>query len=195
MIPKGPDVTLFAPTEELADAPQLLQENPSLKRRKLPTLEHPALDLYAGYSDFLVKTALIRSDKWKGGLGPAAGDPSQAAALVAHLAHADVEHIVILALNNQNRLMAIHETAIGGASSSGVELRQAFKVPVLVGASNVIMVHNHPSGDPHPSRDDIVLTQKVYAGYKCLGIKMLDHVIVALNGSYSMYEHDQLPSD
>lgn len=194
MIPTGPDVTLFAPTEDLADTPQnVLRANPQLRRRKLPTLEHPALDLYAGYSDYLVKTALIRSEKWRGGAGPTVGSGQAAADLTMHLAHADQEHMVILATNNQTRLMAIHESAIGGASQMGIELRQMLKVPVLVGASNVIMVHNHPGGDPTPSRQDVAMTQAAFAAFKCLEIRLLDHVIVAMNGYYSFYEHGIMP--
>jgi DNA repair protein RadC len=193
MIPVGPDVTLYAPTEDLTDTFASEQteflSNP-LRRRKLPTLEHPALDLYAGYSDYLVKTAIIRSDKWKNTPGPDVSSAAKAAELTRHLAFADQEHIVVLALNGQNRLLAIHETSIGGASYSNIEMRQALKVPVLVSAAAVILVHNHPGGDPSPSQPDRELTAALLPAYKCLGIPLVDHVIIGLNGEYwSFFEH------
>lgn len=199
MIPTGPDVTLFAPTEDLTDTlgaaaaeqTELTYErNPKLRRRKLPTLEHPSLDLYAGYSDYLVKTAMIRSDKWRGKPGPEVSNAEAAAELTRHLIYADQEHIVVLALNGQNRLLAIHETSIGGASYSNIEMRQALKVPVLVSAAAVILVHNHPGGYPTPSMPDRELTAALIPAYKCLGIPLVDHVIVGLHGGYySFFEH------
>jgi len=189
-IPSGPDVTLFAPTEDLTDTQPGLLSNP---RRRTHTFEHPALDLYAGHADFLVKTALIRSDRWKGGAGPLVQNGEDAAALCAHLAHADQEHIIVLSINKQNRLMSIHETAIGGMSESSVELKQALKVPVLSGAAAVILVHNHPGGNPQPSRPDIEMTTRIGQAFDCLGITLLDHVIVALGGSFSFYEHGLMP--
>jgi len=194
MIHEGPDVTLYSPTEDLTDtAPVAFRKNP-LRRRKLPSLEHPALDLYAGYSDFLVKTALIRSEKWKGKPGPDVSSAKAAAELTRHLAYADQEHIVVLAINGQNRLLAIHETSIGGASYSNIEMRQALKVPVLVSAAAVILVHNHPGGEPEASAPDRELTKALAPAYKCLGIPLVDHVIVALNGYWSFFEHGLIPT-
>jgi DNA repair protein RadC len=182
-VPAGPDIEFFAPSEDLADP--VRRQNPARRR---PTLEHPALDLYAGSDGFLVRTALIRSERYRAGTGPVIRTSDDICRLVQHLAHADQEHFVVLAVSNQNRLMAIHESSVGGTSKTLVELRHAIKVPFLVGAQAIAVVHNHPSGDPTPSPDDIDLTKRLKEAVDCVGLTFLDHVIVSTGGCVSFHD-------
>lgn len=185
---EGPDVVLTMPAEELA-LETFAQPNARRKR----SLEQSALDLYAGNEKYLVRTALIRADNYDNGKrAPTIRSGQDAADLTQHLVHADQEHLVILALNAQMKLVAIHETAVGATSSVGQEIRHIIKVAVLVAATGVIMVHNHPSGDPTPSDPDRAITKHAGEAFECVGIALLDHVIVAAGGWRSFYQMGML---
>jgi DNA repair protein RadC len=176
----GPDAVMKLPSAALADPPP--RARPNRARR----IEHPASDLYAGHDGFLVRTAIIRSDRFTSmRSAPQIMNGEAAAELCEHLAYSDQEHLVILALSSQMRLLAIHETAIGGASGVGQQPLHIIKVGVLVSSTRVIMVHNHPSGDPTPSREDELMTKAVEKALDCVGIILVDHVIVAADGHSS----------
>ena len=89
---------------------------------------------------------------------------------------------MVLSMNANMKLLAIHESAIGGSSSAQVELQHAIKSPLLVSARAAIIVHNHPSGSTEFSSPDIALTKKVKAGFDCIGVSLLDHVVIARGG-------------
>jgi hypothetical protein len=137
----GADVTLFLPTDELAAIPA--RPNAPAKRRK-PMLEHPALDLYAGNAKYLVRTAIIRSEDWNSKAptrdAPTIRSSRDIAELTAHLAYADQEHMVSIALNNSMKLLAIHEVAVGHTSGVSQELRHIVKVAFLTSASVMAVV-------------------------------------------------------
>lgn len=71
--------------------------------------------------------------------------------------------------------------SIGSLNSTVVHPREVFKTAVLASAASVILAHNHPSGDPTPSKEDIGLTKKLVEAGEILGIKVLDHIIVGVN--------------
>ena len=81
---------------------------------------------------------------------------------------------------------------IGTLTSSLVHPREVFAGPLKDRAASVIVVHNHPSGDPHPSRKDIEATQQLIAGGILLGIPVRDHLIVSREGYYSFKNHHML---
>lgn len=93
------------------------------------------------------------------------------------------EHFVVLMLNAQNRLVAFHRTATGTLSASLVHPREVFG-PALrtLGVASLILVHNHPSGDPTPSREDTRLTRQLSEAGKLLDITVHDHLIIG-NGT------------
>jgi hypothetical protein len=179
----GPDVILLAPVEGIV----LDSFLPNAARRKR-TLEHPSLDLYAGNERFLVRTALIRAEGWAEGKdAPTIMNGEDAAVLVEHLQYADQEHVVVLSMSAANKLLAIHEMGIGGTSSAQVETRHLVKVAMLTAASGVILVHNHPSGNPEPSDEDVMLTAAAKKAFACVGIQLLDHIIIAARGHTSLF--------
>jgi len=87
------------------------------------------------------------------------------------------EHFLTVLLDSRNRVMCVAPVSVG--SSSLAHPREVFKEAVSASAASVIFVHNHPSGDPQPSEDDIKLTKRLVEAGAIVGIEVLDHVIVA----------------
>jgi DNA repair protein RadC len=93
------------------------------------------------------------------------------------------EHFYLIALNTRNYSVA--EVSIGILNSSLVHPREVFAEAIKNRAASIILVHNHPSDDPTPSKDDVILTQKLVAAGKILGIEVTDHIIVTKNDFFS----------
>jgi DNA repair protein RadC len=106
----------------------------------------------------------------------------------ARLAHATVEEFWVLGLDVRHRLQ--FEACVARGCLTGVEVhpREVFRPLIRAGAAACIVAHNHPSGDPTPSRDDLLLTARLREVGELVGIPVLDHVIVATNGYVSIAE-------
>ncbi len=102
------------------------------------------------------------------------------------LAHETREQFRVLFLDNQNKLMADEVLGVGTVNHAPAYPREIMKRALELGSSNLILVHNHPSGDPSPSRDDIDLTKAIVEAGRALGIKIHDHVIVGREGVASL---------
>src|SRR5215475_2947841 len=98
--------------------------------------------------------------------------------LHTYLAGVDREHFVVLMLDQKNKVIGIHTVSIGSLTASIVHPREVFKPAILSNAAALILAHNHPSGAPQPSQEDRVLTVRLVAAGKLLGISVLDHVII-----------------
>lgn len=98
------------------------------------------------------------------------------------LENCDREHFVVIYLNRKGSVTAANVVSIGGLHSSIVHPREVFKPAILTSSSSMILVHNHPSGDPTPSHEDIELTRRLINAGDILGIKVLDHIIIGANG-------------
>lgn len=123
---------------------------------------------------------------------PAISSPADVHALLGgRLAHLDREHFVVCLLDTKNRVIGSPTVSIGTLSSSLVHSREVFKPAIKSSAASVILAHNHPSGDVHPSREDRDVTKKLVDAAKIIGIEILDHVIVG-DGFFSMKEHGML---
>ena len=88
------------------------------------------------------------------------------------------ESFQILTLNPKSKLIDRHLITLGLADSSLVHPREVFRPAILDGASSIILVHNHPSGDPTPSVEDIRITRQLIEAGNILGIKILDHIVI-----------------
>ncbi|MCK5433744.1 MAG: DNA repair protein RadC [Dehalococcoidales bacterium] len=88
------------------------------------------------------------------------------------------EHFLALLLDTRNRLIKVAEISIGSLDSSIVHPREVFREAISASAASVIFVHNHPSGDPEASEDDIKLTKRLTEVGEIVGIDVLDHIIV-----------------
>ena len=96
----------------------------------------------------------------------------------------DVADLLINELKYEKReILKIQDIALGGTSFAVFEIKDVLKEAIKIGAPKIILVHNHPSGDPTPSHDDIELTQKLEQVSKMLEIELLDHVVIG-DGKY-----------
>ncbi len=102
------------------------------------------------------------------------------------------EHFVVLLLDNKNNFMGKKVISKGTVDQSPVYPREVFRYAILKCASGIILGHNHPGGDPKPSQNDLELTNKIKQGAQLMGLRLLDHIIVARDGHYSFNEHGQL---
>lgn len=93
------------------------------------------------------------------------------------------EHFYIIALNSRNHSIA--EVSVGSLNASVVHPREVFAEAIKSKAASVVFAHNHPSGDPEPSEDDLVITKKLVESGKILGIGVVDHIIVAKDKFFS----------
>lgn len=118
---------------------------------------------------------------------PAVNNPEDAARLVMGRMHClDREEFRVILLNTKNRVIQVETVAVGTLNSSGVEPREVFKNAIRRSAAAVILVHNHPSGDPTPTRQDIGLTQRLVQAGELVGIEILDHIIIGDNKYVSL---------
>ena len=97
----------------------------------------------------------------------------------------DREHFWALALNTKNQLLRVVEVSVGSLSASIVHPRELFKDAIRLSAASVVVVHNHPSGDPTPSGADLQLTRRLVRAGDILGIDVLDHVVIGDGGSHA----------
>lgn len=114
-------------------------------------------------------------------------NPEKVARLVrSKLKDYSKEHFYLIALDSRN--WSIHEVSLGTLNASIVHPREAFTEAIKSKASSVIIVHNHPSGDPEPSQDDLEITKRLVEAGKILDIEVLDHIIVTKKTFLSMKE-------
>lgn len=99
-----------------------------------------------------------------------------------HLAHGRTEQLLALFLDAANRLQREEPIGVGSASGVVVDPRQVLQRALELGASGMILVHNHPSGDTRPSAADIDTTRRIAAAARALDIRVHDHLIVAPSG-------------
>lgn len=102
---------------------------------------------------------------------------------MAHLTH---ERVRVLYLNTQNRLILDEKVADGDIDEAAIHPRKVIHKAMDIGAAALILVHNHPSGSPQPSRADIQITNRIMEAGRLLGITVHDHVIIGREGHVSM---------
>jgi len=116
-------------------------------------------------------------------------DPeSVAKAIRASIKDKAKEHFKLILLNPRNRIIGISTISIGTLNASLVHPREVFKDAITHSAASVVLAHNHPSGDPEPSEDDITITKRLIEAGKILGVEVIDHIIVGKNGFFSFKE-------
>lgn len=105
--------------------------------------------------------------------------PQDAAALVQYEMSALVqEHLWVLVLDTRNRVLAIEKLYVGSLNASTVRVAEVFKPAIQRNAASLVVVHNHPSGDPTPSPEDVALTRALVQAGKLLDIEVLDHLVI-----------------
>ena len=96
------------------------------------------------------------------------------------------EHFRILMLNTKNIVINIKDIFIGASDSSVIETRKVFKEALKYNAKNITICHNHPSGDPNPSKEDVNISLRIKEAGKIIGIDLLDHIIIGDNRFVSL---------
>ena len=120
--------------------------------------------------------------------GPRLERPEQVAHYCKDLGDLGQESFHVLTLDRKHKVIGRHMASLGSLTASLVHPREVFRPALLDNAASVILVHNHPSGEPEPSRDDRELTERLVQAGEILGIKILDHVIVGRGRHYSFVE-------
>jgi DNA repair protein RadC len=103
-----------------------------------------------------------------------------------YLADADREHFIVLMLDQKNKVIGINTVSTGSLTASVVHPREVFKPAIVGNAAAIVCAHNHPSGDPTPSKEDRALTTRLVAAGRLLGISVLDHIVVG-DGTETYY--------
>jgi DNA repair protein RadC len=118
---------------------------------------------------------------------PTIQSPQEAAALVQYeMGALEQEHLRVLLLDTRNRLIGIREVYHGSLNSSLIRIGEVFRDAVRSNAASVIVVHNHPSGDPSPSPEDVAVTRAMVEAGRLLDIQVLDHLVIARSGHVSL---------
>lgn len=108
------------------------------------------------------------------------------------LLNLDREKFLALCLDGKNRVTAYEVVSMGTLNSSIVHPRESFKLAIKSNSASIVFVHNHPTGDPTPSADDMAITKRLVEAGKILGIKVLDHIIIGENKHFSFSEENLL---
>lgn len=108
------------------------------------------------------------------------------------IADENKEFFVALYLNTKNGIIRQEVISVGSLNANIVHPREVFRTACMVSASSIIVAHNHPSGDPTPSREDIEITKKLAEAGKMMGIELLDHVIIGYDRNYGFKEAGML---
>ena len=98
----------------------------------------------------------------------------------------DREIFAVMLLNTKNRVIGINVVSVGSLTASVVHPREVFKATCLANATNIILTHNHPSGDPAPSKEDINITARLVQAGRLMDIPVLDHIIIGDGTGRSM---------
>lgn len=116
--------------------------------------------------------------------GPIIHNPSDAAAMLQYeMSALEQEELRVMLMDTRNRARHIETVYRGSVNSSQVRIAEIFKAAIRRNASNLIVIHNHPSGDPTPSPDDVAITRAILQAGELLDIKLLDHIIIG-NGKF-----------
>jgi DNA repair protein RadC len=108
--------------------------------------------------------------------------------LAPHMMFLPREEFRVILLDSKQKLIRVQTVSLGSLDKALVEPRNVFRPAITAGAASLVIVHNHPSGDPKPSEDDVLLTQELCMCGKILGITVLDHIIIGKQDHVSFRE-------
>ncbi|HET59532.1 MAG TPA: JAB domain-containing protein [Chloroflexi bacterium] len=124
---------------------------------------------------------------------PTISSPQDVARLVQYeMMGLPQEHLWVLLLNTKNQVISLQKIYQGTLNSSTVRIAELFKAAITKNAAAVILVHNHPSGDPAPSAEDIRLTRAVVEAGKLLDIEVLDHIVIGFADQYTSLKQKKM---
>jgi DNA repair protein RadC len=112
--------------------------------------------------------------------------PQDVYQLSLDLVSKEQEHFVVYCLNSKHHVINRKTISVGSLNSTVVHPREVFRAAIENSSASIICVHNHPSGDPTPSPEDISVTQRLCEAGEIIGIELIDHVIVGRTGWFSL---------
>ena len=135
----------------------------------------------------MVKEVMERIDEERRQALTDVSDDTAAFAYFQFLADKPKEEVWALLLTTKNQVLACKQISVGSINSSWAGVREVYHEAVQHLAAGIILAHNHPSGDPAPSMEDVNVTRKMIRGGELMDIRLLDHVIIGRQGNYSFY--------
>ena len=123
---------------------------------------------------------------------PMVSGPEDAAIQFMKYKDRKIEYFFTLSLDNKNNLIKRHEISKGTVDQTSIYAREVFRPTLMCHGSGIVLGHNHPGGDPTPSRQDMELTTKLAEAAQILGVRLLDHIVVARSGHFSFQENAYL---
>lgn len=108
--------------------------------------------------------------------------------VMPHLRYEQKEIFMVLLLDMKNQVISLHTVSVGNLNASLVHPREVFRAALANAAAGIILIHNHPSGDPSPSSEDIDVTRRLQQAGEIMGILILDHIIIGDNKYVSLKE-------
>lgn len=141
----------------------------------------------------VVRVQMVREGRFPGHPGPVRNSSDAAEILRSYLAGADREYFVVLLLDQKHRINGLNLVAVGTQAMAVVHPREVFKPALLGAAAATILSHNHPSGDPDPSREDVELTRRLVSAGELLGIDVLDHIVIGDREHISFADRGMIP--
>lgn len=161
---------------------QVQSINPKKPLRKAESKEHPAKRVNIVSVKLVKESSLLYKDR-------SIRSPQDGYELLKQfLGEVDREHFIVLCLDTKNQPTAINTCHIGSLNASVVHPREVMKPAILSNAASILVGHNHPSGNPKPSHEDIEVTKRLMEVGKILGIELLDHIILGDNEYVSLRE-------
>ena len=155
-------------------------------------LEHMMKEPSARKQIGIVRLCMVKEERTLYGMQQLSG-PEDAAEIVYPLfAIADREMMVVMSMSAKMEPLALEIAAIGGINTCMVDIRNLFKHSLLNNAAGILCFHNHPSGNPKPSKEDEEITLRIGCAGKILGIELIDHIIIGEQEFYSFQEHGKI---
>ena len=115
--------------------------------------------------------------------------------LMSELKFQKNEIVKNIIMNNKNEILSIKDIAKGGTNFANVEIKDILYDPLKMKATKMILVHNHPSGDSTPSKQDIIFTQRLYEITKVMGLELLDHIVIGNMNYTSIFSQGLIQQD
>jgi DNA repair protein RadC len=182
--PRYKPLEIVLAPDESAEVFGDLQVNPPRKPRE----DRPS----KAYKGLRVTVALVRDSSYRVKEAVSIGSPADAYTLLRHLGSDPQENFIVLVLDDTSRVTGICEVHRGTLQTVQVHPADVLRPVLVAGAARFIVAHNHPSGRPEPSADDLALTKRLAEAAKLLGLQLLDHIIVGHNDYVALSERGVL---
>jgi hypothetical protein len=178
MFPDGADLPLFSGTPVPAVERPFVPEDHGMKQALLtgmPPEVHAVLDALS------LMLRPVHREQVK-------SPQDIAAVFMLEMAHLDQEQLRVVCLNTKNRLRKIHLVYQGSLNASMIRVGEIYKEPLRLNSAAIIVAHNHPSGEPIPSPEDVLVTREIVEAGKLLDVECLDHLVIGQGKWVSMRE-------